>query len=97
MSQTMRDLAASIFERELALSLPIVPKGQEHKEEIMEGESMGRYDVLHLSTNKREWLRFALWRTLSEARNIARATAPSCAVWIKPHSLDDSVIPAGRA
>lgn len=58
---------------------------------------MGRYDVLHLSDNKREWLRFALWRTLSDARGVARAISRYNAVWIKPHNLDEGVIPAGRS
>lgn len=83
-------LARSIFERELALSLPIVPKGQEHKEETM-------YDVLHLSNDKTQWVRFALYRPLSDARGIARAVSRYGAVWIKPHEWEVGVIPVGAA
>jgi hypothetical protein len=63
----------------------------------MSSTDMGRYDVLHLSDDKTQWIRYAFWRTLSEARGVARAVSRYNPVWIKPHNIDEGVIPAGRA
>lgn len=50
------------------------------------------YDVYHLSENKRVWIRFALRRPLSSARQIARSVSQTCAVWIRPHRIGEGTI-----